>query len=200
MDFRFHWCHKFQIFSGLIYLWFSCFNPCLRVSSSDQEGHRAAYCPENKLAGSEPKKKNGAVKRNKGKLQNKQYQCAYCCDDSKNCQTLKCTDLKQLDYDACMQLLEVNQDCKFCTGDCPLLGSVRLQKRFCSQGVQGRGCGEQHVMHELFCAQAKCFVSCTVSTTRARCGMHYNNPWGRGKNQVVLQVMRVPPLHENDPP
>ena len=52
-------------------------------------------------------------------------------------------------------MLEANQDCEKCAGDCPKGSCQRPLRKMCGQGVEGRGCGVQHHLHELFCAKAK---------------------------------------------
>ena len=85
-----------------------------------------------------------------------------------------------------LRLLEVNGDCKLCCGDC-LRGSCQAKvKRMCGGNKDGRGCGSNHLGHELWCKNALlCFtvqVETVLSTEE------------KADDGALLQVMRIPSI------
>ena len=52
-------------------------------------------------------------------------------------------------------------------------------------------------MNELFCARAAKFMSVTLKATEIVCS---NNPWGRAKGQILLQMMHIPALRKRGEP
>ena len=66
-------------------------------------------------------------------------------------------------------------------------------RRVYGQGIEGRGCGNQHHLHELFCSKAKCFNSMSLHNQMEWVGVK-NSPWGRSKGVVLLQLMYIPAL------
>ena len=84
-----------------------------------------------------------------------------------------------MDYISHKQLLDFNGDCKVCAGDCPMTGCSKPIQRICGQGIEGRGCGTQHVKHELFCPQAATFMAVSLKSAVRGCdGQVNNNQWG----------------------
>ena len=90
-------------------------------------------------------------------------------------------------------MLDANGDCSKCAGDCPQGNCMRTLKQVCGQGIEGRGCGTQHQLHELFCNKAKCFNSVSLHNQMELAGVK-NNPWGWSKGAVLLQIMYIPAL------
>ena len=85
-----------------------------------------------------------------------------------------------------IKLLRENLDCEICCGDCPKGNCTAKVKRICGGGKEGRGCGTNHIGHELWCSNAKlCFMVSTETVLRSE-----DDP-GDG---VLLQVMKIPSL------
>ena len=88
----------------------------------NKPGHLKRNCPENKSGGSGQGRGGGAAgKKSGGRFQPKhrKFNCAYCKDDSKRCQTFCCDQLRKLDFNSRKQMLDENRDCDKCAGDCP---------------------------------------------------------------------------------
>merc|ERR1712237_263570 len=143
-----------------------------------KQGHIAADCPK----GSTGQVGGGAVAKRGGRApQHRKFHCAYCKDNSKRCFTNWCENLRKLDFATRKQMLEANQDCEKCAEDCPKGACKQKFEKICGQGIEGGGCGKQHMGNELFCPTAKCFMSAT--TLHAKVGSldsHLDkelNPW-----------------------
>ena len=97
-------------------------------------------------------------------------------------------------------MLQANRDCEKCAGDCPKGNYQRPLKKMCGQGVEGRGCGVQHHLHELFCSKAKCFLAAICLSGKLDLAVYggKSNPWGRRKGQVLHQCMYIPALKSKD--
>ena len=91
-------------------------------------------------------------------------------------------------------MLEANRDCDKCAGDCPKGACTQPLRKMCGQGVEGRGCGVLHHLHELFCPKAKCFLAATSLCAWTGVDNRDTNPWGRRKGQVLHQMMHIPSL------
>ena len=85
-----------------------------------------------------------------------------------------------------LKLLRANGDCELCCGDCPKGNCQAKTKRTCGGSKDGRGCGSNHIGHELFCKNAKLCFSAHVETV-LRVGEE-------AEDGVLLQVMRIPSL------
>ena len=81
-------------------------------------------------------------------------------------------------------MLKENLDCELCCGDCPKGKCSAKQQRICGGNKEGRGCGVNHVGHELWCANAKlCFLIAEETVLRSS-----------SDEAVLLQVMKIPSL------
>ena len=83
-----------------------------------------------------------------------------------------------------------NGDCELCCGDCPKGNCEAKYKRTCGGGKDGRGCGTNHLGHELWCQRAKLCMSTQVETVLQSCG-------DDDENGVLLQIMRIPSMSQN---
>ena len=85
-----------------------------------------------------------------------------------------------------MKLLRANGDCERCCGDCPKGNCQAKFKRTCGGGKEGRGCGSNHLGHELYCKNAKlCFSTQFETVLRTE---------DEGDIGVLLQVMKIPSI------
>ena len=128
-----------------------------------------------KSVGSKPQKDRPAPK-------NKKYHCALHKDaPGKACYSWSCTALKYTPYDERLKLLKANGDCELCCGDCPRGNCQAKFKRTCGGGKDNRGCGSNHLGHELYCQNAKlCFSTQMETVLRTEDGSEHG---------VLLQVM-----------
>ena len=124
-----------------------------KCHNCNEVGHKRRNCPK-PLQGNPQGNQGGKGKfqGRKGKTQPKhrKFNCAYCRDNTKYCFTAWCEALKKLDFTQRKQLLDTNKDCPECAGDCPAGNCTRKTKKVCGQGVVGPGCGQAHVLNELF--------------------------------------------------
>ena len=75
-------------------------------------------------------------------------------------------------------------DCEVCCGDCPKGNCQAKSKRVCGGSKEGRGCGVNHVGHELWCAKAKlCFTINQEVVLRSQ---------DDEDDGVLLQLMKIP--------
>ena len=125
-------------------------------------------------------------------LKHKKFYCAFHKDAAgRNCVTWSCPSMKYTPYADRLKLLRENLDCEICCGDCPKGNCLAKQKRICGGNKDGRGCGINHVGHELFCANAKlCFLVSEETVMRAM---------DETDNAVLLQVMKITSLDGSTP-
>ena len=136
--------------------------PCYRCG---EQGHWKRDCPkrkENKGSKSTASGKgaaNSQSQKERPTLKHKRYHCTLHKDaPGKNCSTWSCISLKYTPVEERIKLMKENGDCELCCGDCPRGKCEAKFKRTCGANKQGRGCGTNHLGHELFCRNAQlCF-------------------------------------------
>ena len=123
----------------------------------------------------------------------RKHHCAFHKDAANRfCSTWSCPSLKYIPYADRIKLLRENLDCEICCGDCPKGNCQAKSKRVCGGAKDGRGCGVNHVGHELWCSKAKlCFAVSHDIVMRAE---------DETDDGVLLQVMRIPGSGENSEP
>ena len=171
--------------------------PCFRCGET---GHWKKDCSkESPKAGGSGSKATGGGKASVNRQQkdrqppkNKRFHCAYHKGlPGRFCSTWSCNAMKYIPFEERMKLLRENGDCSSCCGDCPKEACQSKNKRTCGGGKEGRGCGSNHLGHELFCDKAKlCFTAKIETVLRAN---------DESSDGVVLQVMKIPSLNENLP-
>ena len=130
--------------------------------------------------GNKPQKDRPAPK-------NKKFHCAlHKGAPGKACSTWSCAALKYTPFEERIKLLTANGDCEMCCGDCPKGNCQAKYKRTCGGGKEGRGCGTDHLGHELWCQTAKLCFSTHMETVL---GTEEGADSG-----VLLQVMKIPSL------
>ena len=80
--------------------------------------------------------------------------------------------------------MKENGDCQVCCGDCPAGNCSAKSQRVCGGNRDGRGCGVNHIGHELWCSKAKVVLTIAEETVM-RVGQD-------GEDAVLLQVMQIP--------
>ena len=130
--------------------------------------------------GNKPQKDRPAPK-------NKKFHCAlHKGAPGKACSTWSCAALKYTPFEERIKLLTANGDCEMCSGDCPRGNCQAKYKRTCGGGKEGRGCGTDHLGHELWCQTAKlCFSTHMETVLGTEDG---------ADSGVLLQVMKIPSL------
>ena len=166
--------------------------PCFKCG---EKGHWKRDCKKGS-----PKNSNGGYKQTGGGKslgargqkdrappRNKKYHCAFHKGlPGRACSSWSCAALKYSPVDERLKLLRENGDCESCCGDCPRNDCQSRNKRTCGGGKEGRGCGADHLGHELFCRNAKLVFSTQIETVlRAQ---------NDSDESVLLQVMKIPSL------
>ena len=157
-----------------------------------QEGHLKRDCTVKgprqsggSTGGGKPS--NKGEKKDRAAPKHKKHHCAFHKDaKDKFCYTWSCPALKYVSFAERIKLLKANGDCELCCGDCPKGSCQAKSQRICGGNKDGRGCGANHVGHELYCQNAKlCFkvqVENVLETTEDE------------EDGVMLQVMKIPSL------
>ena len=121
---------------------------------------------------------------------NKKHHCAFHKDaPGKGCSTWSCTAIKYTPYDERIKLMKTNGDCQQCCGDCPKGNCLSKVKRTCGGGKDGRGCGSNHIGHELWCQGAKLCFTMQVETVL--------KTGEESEEGVLLQVMKIRSISAN---
>ena len=143
--------------------------PCFKCGKL---GHWKRDCQENSPKGgnsgnSKDRRNSTSAKTQKDRSapRNKKFHCAlHKGAPGRGCSSWSCTALKYTPYDERVKLLRENGDCELCAGDCPKNGCLSKIKRTCGGGKEGRGCGTNHLGHELFCQGVKLCFSTQMET------------------------------------
>ena len=160
-----------------------------------QDGHLKRDCPgkKTKANGGGSNSSSNSNRKPRSPPKHKRYHCAFHKDaPNRFCSTWSCPSLKYLQHNERVKLLRENSDCEVCCGDCPKNSCQAKIKRVCGGNKDGRGCGVNHVGHELWCSKAKlCF---TISQETIMRSIDDN------EDGVLLQVMKIPGLEEDSDP
>ena len=157
-----------------------------------QEGHLKRDCPNKgprKGTGSTDGGKSGARQDRKPRPapKHKKFHCAFHKEaKDKFCSTWSCPALKYVAFGERIKLLRANGDCELCCGDCPKNNCQAKSQRICGGNKEGRGCGNNHVGHELYCQSAKLCFKTQVETVF--------ESFEDKEDAVMLQVMKIPSL------
>ena len=160
--------------------------------SCGREGHIKKDCPTKSLKPGGGQTGGGrasakADRKPRAPPKNKVHHCAYHKDaKDRFCSTWSCPSMKYTAYTDRIKLLKANGDCEVCCGDCPRGQCQAKSQRVCGGGKDGRGCGTNHIGHELWCQNAKLCFKVHVDTV-----MEASDPRDDG---VMLQVMKIPSL------
>ena len=142
-----------------------------------KEGHVIRLCPDNKQ---QQQQQRDPKKRKKPSV--KKFWCAlHKGDGSRRCFSDSCQELRRMEVQKRVQLLNDNGDCFHCCGDhqptdCP------KKERVCGGNKDDRGCRRSHNVHELFCVEAKVFA---IQQTQSMTAVEKNS------EGVVLLIMQV---------
>ena len=167
-----------------------------------QSGHWKRNCPQSSPKGQNQNLNTGGgrssrsgstgSKQQKDRLppRNKKFHCAlHKGTPGKGCYSWSCTALKYQPYEERIKLLRENGDCEHCAGDCPKNQCLSKVKRTCGGGKEGRGCGSDHMGHELFCQNAKICFSTQMETVLS--------VGSDVEDGVLLQIMKIPSIDSN---
>ena len=164
--------------------------PCFKCG---ELGHWKRNCPQGGSKGGSSNtgggKKNDGAKTQKERQppRNKKFHCALHKDiPNRGCSSWNCTGLKYKSYEERVKLLRENGDCESCAGDCPKGNCQSKVKRTCGGGKDDRGCGSNHLGHELFCRNAKLCFSTQLEMVM--------NTGPDPEDGVLLQVMKIPSI------
>ena len=166
--------------------------PCYRCGDT---GHWKRDCPKSgsKSAGKVTGGGKGAdvrIQRDRGQPKHRKFHCAFHKGTpGKNCSTWSCAAVKYTPFDERIKLMKANGDCDQCCGDCPKGNCLSKVKRTCGGGKDGRGCGANHLGHELWCQAAKLCFKTRVETVL--------NAGEEAEDGVLLQLMKIPSIDEN---
>ena len=120
-----------------------------------------------------PKKEGNSDSQHRKQPKVKRFWCAlHKGDKSRRCYSNSCIELRKVDAQKRIELLKENGDCSHCCGDHKSV-DCNNEERVCGGGRPDRGCSKSHEVHELFCKDAKVFLT-------------------HGEDTVVLCIMRVP--------
>ena len=165
--------------------------PCFKCGES---GHWKRDCP--KASPNRGGKSTGGGKvvqaknsKDRPVLKHKKFHCAFHKGaPGKNCSTWSCAAIKYTPYDERLKLLKSNGDCELCCGDCPKGNCQSKIRRTCGGGKDGRGCGSNHLGHELFCQSAKlCFSTQLETVLRA------DDDCSDGVLLLVMKIQSISP-------
>ena len=135
-----------------------------RCHSCNEVGHLIRDCPSKKKQGGGGGAKN---KKPRPKPKVKKFWCAlHKGDATKRCDTDTCQELKKLDPQQRVKLLNENGDCCHCVGD-HKAADCNKKERVCGGRKEDRGCTRSHCVHELFCLQARVFMVSSVNAAGA---------------------------------
>ena len=168
--------------------------PCFKCGKT---GHWKRECTNNS-PGRSPKPTGGGKStpskpsKDREAPKNKRFHCALHKDSpGKACSSWSCVALKYTPFDERVKLLKANGDCELCLGDCPKNNCQAKFKRTCGGGKEGRGCGSNHLGHELWCRNAKlCFSTQIQTVLQSEDGDDIG---------VLLQVMKIPSISSDKP-
>ena len=136
--------------------------------------------------------KPGQAKKERAPPKHRKYHCAFHkSSPGRYCSTWSCPSLKYVSFDERIKLLKENGDCELCAGDCPKGKCEAKIKRTCGGTKDGRGCGTNHLGHELFCQRAQLCFTAQVETVL--------ETTDEEENGVLLQVMKIPSVDESQP-
>ena len=161
-----------------------------------EEGHFKRDCPnKGPSRGSKPtgggrgtqSSSSQGSRKNRSAPKHKKFHCAVHKDTpDKSCSTWSCPSVRYMPVEERIKMLEANGDCKLCCGDCPSGNCQAKTKRTCGGNKEDRGCGTNHLGHELWCKNAKlCFAANVEVVMKAD---------GDPEGGVLLQVMKIPSL------
>ena len=152
-----------------------------------KEGHLRKDCTKKDgQATGGGRNSGGPARKPRSPPKHRKFHCAFHKDASdRYCSTWSCPSVKYAQYADRIKLMKENLDCEICCGDCPKGNCSAKVKRVCGGGKDGRGCGVNHVGHELWCAKAKLIF--TVSEESV-----LRSSLDDSDNAVLLQVMKIP--------
>ena len=156
-----------------------------------KEGHMKRDCKQkdSKVTGGGQAGSNSGRKPRNPPIHKKHHCAFHKGAPDRFCYTWSCPSVKYLQYGDRVKLLRENLDCEVCCGDCPNGNCLAKSKRVCGGNKDGRGCGTNHVGHELWCSNAKlCFA--VSSETVLSIGEDE-------EDGVLLQVMKIPSLDKS---
>ena len=133
-----------------------------------KSGHLKKDCSKKDSKGNN-KQERTTTRKPRPPPKHRKHHCAYHkAATDRFCTTWSCPSVKYTQYNDRIKLLKENGDCQICCGDCPSGNCQAKTKRICGGGKDGRGCGLNHVGHELWCANAKvCFAVSGETVMRA---------------------------------
>ena len=160
-----------------------------------QEGHIRKDCTKKDIkstGGGKGQNASPARRAPRSPPKHRKHHCAYHKDTpDRYCVTWSCPSVKYTPYSDRVKLLKENLDCETCAGDCPKNNCLAKTKRVCGGGKEGRGCGTNHIGHELWCPNAKlCFTVSQETVLRSA---------DENEDAVLLQVMKIPSIDGSAP-
>ena len=158
-----------------------------------EEGHFKRDCPNKGKKGGKANGGGGSDKNRtpRAKPKNKKHHCAYHRDaPGKFCTSWSCNALKYVSAGDRIKMLQENGDCPQCCGDCPKSNCMAKTKRTCGGNREDRGCGKNHLGHELYCKDAKLCLKVHVEVALAAGEVSR-------KHGTLLQIMKIPTLAKN---
>ena len=147
--------------------------PCFKCGET---GHWKKDCRKGSMGGGSKATGGGQTAKKTQKHReapkHKKYHCALHKGlPGRMCSTWSCTGLKYTPHGDRVKLMRENGDCEMCCGDCPKGSCEAKFKRTCGGGKEGRGCGANHLGHELWClvSGAKLCMCTQVETVLRSC-------------------------------